>query len=433
MKYKQQLEIYFDKNMKKILSDLDKMISIESVADENSSVKPFGEGSRKVLEQGKAFMKKIGMTVKDFDGYAVRGDFSDGEAPKLAILAHLDTVPAGDLKYWSFPPFKLTVKDDVLYGRGTIDDKGPAVAALWAAKAIRDLKIPVKNFRLIFGGNEENGCEDMAYYEKQEAFPEMVFTPDGSFPVLNCEKGMVHLTFSTPFDDEIIDYIKGGTVVNAIPDKCAVGYGDFDAKIYNGRSAHGSRPENGENAVTKFLSEFDYIDRTPALSALAKLFPHGEYDGSSCGLGFEDKISGKMTCALTQLNTNDGRLVGGIDIRFPIDRTLEEISGIITNALNSAGFVIDDIDGMEPHYVDENSDFVQTLLKVYEEVKGEKGYCIAEGGITYVHNTPGAVAFGAEFPWEENNMHGADEHISLETFKYNLNMYANAICELVGE
>ena len=80
--------------------------------------------------------------------------------------------------------------------------------------------------------------------------------------------------------------------------------------------------------------------------------------------------------------------------------------------------------------VDENSDFVQALLRVYERVKGEKGECIAEGGITYVHNTPGAVAFGAEFPWENNNMHGDDEHISMETFKLNLNMYANAIAEI---
>ena len=85
---------------------------------------------------------------------------------------------------------------------------------------------------------------------------------------------------------------------------------------------------------------------------------------------------------------------------------------------------------MEPHYVDENSEFVQSLLRVYERVKGEKGYCIAEGGITYVHNTEGAVAFGAEFPDEDNHMHGDDEHITMETFRYNLNMYANAIAEI---
>ena len=430
MKYQKILADYFENHMSEILQDLKEIISIKSVADVNSPQKPFGAGSRAALDWGMKFMENIGMSVRDFDGYAVRGDFSDDSKPDLAILAHLDTVPASD--GWSFPPFDLTESDGKLYGRGTIDDKGPAVAALWAAKAIRELNIPVKNFRIIFGGNEEGGCEDMEYYEKQESFPKNVFTPDGSFPVLNCEKGMIHLTFSAEFNDKIIDSINGGTVINAIPDKCVVGFGGYEANIYTGKASHGSRPENGENAITMFLSDSDFAERNSLLGGLKKLFPHGEYNGKSCGLGFSDSVSGEMTCALTMLKTENGRLCGGIDVRFPIDRTLSEISGILKDSLEKAGFEIDSSDGMEPHFVDEKSDFVQTLLKVYENVKGEKGYCIAEGGITYVHNTPGAVAFGAEFPDENNNMHGDDEHISLETFEYNLNMYANAICELQG-
>lgn len=428
MKYKKILSEYFEQHYDEIIFDLKEIISIESVAGEPCENKPFGEGSAKALAWAENFMKKIGMNVRNFDNYAVRGDFSDNNAPTLAVLAHLDTVPAGE--GWHYPPFKLTEDNGVLYGRGTIDDKGPAVAAMWSAKAIRELNIPVKNFRLIFGGNEENGCLDMEHYESCEKFPQMVFTPDGSFPVLNCEKGLIHWNFFSPFDKEIS--IHGGTVINAVPDKCVVSFND-ETVVYKGKSAHGSRPENGDNAITKFLRDSALAEKNPLLKNLKKLFPYGECDGSSCGLGFEDKISGKMTCALTQLNTENGKLVGGIDIRFPIDKKLEDIGKILRVKLENAGFEIEEIDGMQPHYVDENSDFVQTLLKVYENVKGEKGYCIAEGGITYVHNTSGAVAFGAEFPEEENNMHGADEHISEETFKLNLNMYANAICELVGE
>ncbi len=425
--YTQLFKNYFQEHEQEILSDLAEIIAIESIADEQAEVKPFGEGSARALRWGHDFMERLGMSVKNFDNYAVRGDFySEGE-PVLGILAHLDTVPVSS--GWSFPPFELTEKDGVLYGRGTIDDKGPAVAALWAAKAVRELDIPVKNFRIILGGDEENGCKDMEYYEKCEAFPQKVFTPDGSFPVLNCEKGMVHLTFSAPFYDEKLSSIKGGMALNAIPDLCKVVPKAADSyMLYRGKSSHGSRPENGDNAVTKFLSEYNGDNK--ALNALKKLFPHGEYDGKSAGLGFEDKVSGRMTCALTVLEADSDRISGGIDIRFPIDRSYAEISGIITKALKEAGFTIETCEGMEPHYVDENSDFVQTLLGVYERVKGEKGYCIAEGGITYVHSIKGGVAFGAEFPREENNMHGDDEHITLETFRYNLNMYANAIAEV---
>jgi succinyl-diaminopimelate desuccinylase len=429
-KYKREFEEYFDRHMEEILSDLGEIIAIESVADEESEVRPFGEGSARALKWGEDFMKKIGMTTKSFEGYAVRGDFwAEGE-PKLGILAHLDTVPASS--GWSYPPFKLTVDGDNLYGRGTIDDKGPAVAVLWAAKAVRELGIPVKNFRVIFGGDEEGGCKDMEYYESCESFPENVFTPDGSFPVLNCEKGMVHLTFSTEFESGDLSEINGGTVINAIPDCCEVVYANDGERVcFEGKSAHGSRPENGVNAVTEFLENYAVSGKNEKLKALGELFPHGEFNGKSCGLGFSDEVSGEMTCALTVLKTGGGRLRGGVDIRFPIDRTLAEIKGIIVGRLEGAGFEIDSCEGMEPHYVDEGSDFVQTLLRVYEDVKGEEGYCIAEGGITYVHNTPGAVAFGAEFPEEENNMHGDDEHISMETFRYNLNMYANAIAEML--
>ncbi|MBR1739987.1 MAG: M20/M25/M40 family metallo-hydrolase [Ruminococcus sp.] len=425
---KEWLERYFDEHMEEILSDLAEIIAIESIADEESEVKPFGEGSARALAWGERKLAELGMVTKNFDNYVVRGDLRDGEESVLGILAHLDTVPVSS--NWSFPPFELTQKDGVLYGRGTIDDKGPAVAVLWAVRAVKELGLNLKNLRVIFGGDEENGCRDMDYYVNCEKFPKNIFTPDGSFPVLNCEKGMIHLRFSGSFDGSGISSINGGMAVNAIPDRCEVVTGG-ERKVFTGVSAHGSRPENGDNAVTRFLQEYD--GDSGELAALRGLFPHGEYDGASCGLGFEDKVSGKMTCALTVLKLDGGTLSGGIDIRFPIDRSCGEILGIIRPKLEAAGFEVRVAEMKEPHYVDEDSEFVQTLLKVYEEVKGEKGWCIAEGGVTYVHDTPGAVAFGAEFPWEENNMHGDDEHITMETFRLNLNMYANAIAEICGE
>ena len=150
--YQKQFAEYFDKHMEEILRDLDEIISIESVGDINAPVKPFGEGSRKALDWGKAYLEKLGMTTKDFDGYAVHGDFYPEGECKLAVLSHLDTVPAGE--GWSYPPFKLTKADGKLFGRGTIDDKGPSVAVLWAVKAIKELNIPIKkNFRVIMKTN----------------------------------------------------------------------------------------------------------------------------------------------------------------------------------------------------------------------------------------------------------------------------------------
>lgn len=425
-KYKEQISKYYSTHKEMIYKSLSEIVAIDSSFKPcDDPDKPFGEGSAAALAWAQSFARENGFKTRNFDNYAIDIDFDDKE-PVLGILSHLDVVPAGE--GWKSDPFRLKIRDGNIYGRGTIDDKGPSVAVLYAMKCIKELGIPLKKgFRVIMGGDEEQGCKDIEYYQTKQRFPENVFTPDGSFPVLNCEKGMLHLRFSAPFDGGI--EIESPDVLNAIPAKCVVRT-NGESVIFEGKNAHGSRPENGDNAVTKFLSGYSGDDKR--LKALKELFPHGEYDGRSCGMGFKDDISGVMTCALTVLRTQGGRLSGGIDIRFPIDRTLEEISGIITSRLEAAGFEIDECEGMQPHYVDEKGEFVQTLLKVYESVLGQKGSCIAEGGVTYVHNTPGGVAFGAEFEWEQNNMHGADEHISEKTFEINFNMYANAIAEICG-
>ena len=459
--YRQQISEYFDAHFDEILSSLKEIMSIESTFQTPIEGKPFGEGSARALKWGANFGRSLGLKVKNFDNYAISMDFKEGE-PTLGILSHLDVVPAGD--GWTYPPFDCTIDGGNIYGRGAIDDKGPSVAVLYAVKCIKDLGIPIKdNFRIIMGGNEEGGCEDIEYYEKQETFPPNVFTPDGTFPILNCEKGMVHLNFSGGCSIENADGFKvtsinAGTVINAIPDKAFFSckgisadnltslFSELDTgcrietekngselkATISGKSAHGSRPELGINSATALLKLLSTLGCEKA-AALSSIFPHGEHNGKSAGLGFSDEISGDMTCVLTLLDFDGKTISGGIDIRFPIDRTLKEISDIITNALDSVSMKVTDIDGMEPHYVPEDSSFIQSLLEVYEQVKGEKGECIAEGGITYVHNTEGGVAFGAEFPDESNNMHGADEHISIETFKYNLNMYANAIIKICGK
>src|SRR5699024_10557105 len=112
-----------------------------------------------------------------------------GEESQLDILAHLDVVPAGE--GWTVTePFEPVEKDGRLYGRGTADDKGPAVAALYALRAVKELGIPLKKrVRLILGTDEECGSSDIQHYYAVEKEAPMTFSPDGAFPVVNIEKG----------------------------------------------------------------------------------------------------------------------------------------------------------------------------------------------------------------------------------------------------
>jgi len=422
-----EIKHYLEEHREEMIDFLAELVAVRSVQNEPNGEYPFGKKPAKALQRMLRKCEESDFIVENIDNYVGSADY-DNKEPALGILTHLDVVPEGT--GWDSDPYVLRRSEGRLIGRGTCDDKGPAVSALFALKAVSELDIPLRRgVRLIFGTNEENGSADLAYYRTKRNLPPMVFTPDGEYPVINAEKGMIRVYFSAPFDEMSIT---AGKIINAVPEKCIAGYERHVMFLCDGKSAHASTPEKGENAITKFLDEYSREFKNPLLCGLARLFPHGETDGKSCGLGFSDEVSGKMTCVLSMLNTENGRLKGGIDIRFPLDRTLKEISTIICSSLESIGFKIDSCEGTEPHITDENSEFIQSLLRVYERVTGEKGHCIAIGGGTYVHEIEGGVAFGAEFPNEDGNMHSANEFVTEENLLKNAEIMAEAIIEICG-
>ena len=427
-----EIRKYLEAHKQEMIDLLAELVAIPSIQGKAEEGAPFGREPARALEVMLKKCEEAGFKVDNVENYAGSADINDLPA-ELAVLAHLDVVPVGS--GWTTDPFVLRYEPDTdkLVGRGAIDDKGPAVAAFFAARAVKELGLPLKKgIRLIFGTNEENGSADLAYYRKKRELPPMVFTPDGDYPLINAEKGMLRVYFSSDFDDEEILEIQAGTVINAVPQFCTVTMDSDEGEpveaVYEGVSAHASTPEKGENAITQFLDS--YSGENMLLCGLAELFPHGEFNGKNCGLGFRDEISGDMTCVLSMLNTENGRIYGGIDIRFPLDRKKAEIGGIICDALESAGFTVDSCEGVEPHCTDENSTFVQTLLKTYERVTGDKGRCIAIGGGTYVHEIEGGVAFGAEFPNEDGHMHSPDEFITVANLLKNAEIMAESIAEL---
>ena len=145
-------------------------IRTPSVKGEAESGAPFGRDVRKMLDRAMADAKSLGFAVRDFDGYACDITLGDAEE-KIAVLGHLDVVPVGD--GWTKPPFDAVIENGRMYGRGTNDDKGPSLAALFAMKAVRDAGIPLKkSIRMILGCDEESGWEDMEYYGAREKIPE---------------------------------------------------------------------------------------------------------------------------------------------------------------------------------------------------------------------------------------------------------------------
>ena len=143
-----------------------------------------------------------------------------------------------------------------------------------------------------------------------------------------------------------------------------------------------------------------------------------------------DEVSGALTLSLDILKTEDGVLTGTFDSRVPLCSTKENTAFKVRDVLKNNGFELSDTEMVPVHYVDKNSDFIKTLLNAYETFTGEKGYCEAIGGGTYVHEIEGGVAFGAIMPQTDTNMHGADEFMPLSELVNAAKIFTLAIIEL---
>lgn len=429
-----------------MLQTLDELVSIPSVKGVSKKDMPFGEDCAKVLDKMLSIADDMGFTTKNFQNYVGTIRYNSKE-DTLGILCHLDVVPV-TAKNWNYPPFKATLSNGNIFGRGTIDDKGPAVSVLYAMKSIKDMGIKLaNNVRFIVGCDEENGSSDLEYYSTCESMPPNVFTPDGSYPCINIEKGMIRLSFKAKYDGSIVKGLNGGTVINGVPAECYIVTdsvlpesdnvsiesvdGGYKVK-YTGLSGHASTPELANNGITGLFEYLSKYDTSKVIHAINSMFPHGDYNGRGLGIFTEDTVSGKVTCVLSMISMQDDYICGKVDIRFPINTTKEDIIRVANDTMHSHGIELEVLMAENPHHTNEDSDFIKTLLNIYAQETGNTPYCKAIGGGTYVHNIDGGVAFGAEFPDDENNMHGDDEHISLDSLILNTKMFARAIIEVCG-
>ena len=151
---------------KDMLQDLADLVKYNSEQGEARPGQPFGEGPAGVLTEALKMAERMGFETRNLDNYCGYAQIGSGKEI-VGIAAHLDVVPAGE--GWDTDPFCLTRKGDTVYGRGVSDDKGAAVASLYALKLIKESGVPLnKRIRLIFGCNEETGSRCMEHYNQVE-------------------------------------------------------------------------------------------------------------------------------------------------------------------------------------------------------------------------------------------------------------------------
>lgn len=465
--YKEKIEAYMDAHRQELIEDVCELCRINSEKMPAEDDMPYGPGAAECLDAALDMAEGYEFETQDYDGYVGVVDF-DSELPRqLDILAHLDVVPAGE--GWTVTePFEPVVKDGRLYGRGTADDKGPAVAALYAMRAVKELGIPLKkNVRLILGTDEECGSSDIQHYYAVEKEAPMTFSPDAHYPVVTVEKGRLPGCFSAAFasSDALprLVELKGGTKTNVVPGKAtavveglelaAVETAAKSVTEYTGvefqlacdgalctitavgKGAHASTPQEGNNAITALLElllalPLAACPQVDALKKAAALMPHGDVNGTHLGIDMQDEVSGRLTLAFSMLTVTADSLAGEFDSRVPVCGNEENVLAAAKAKMAELGVTLHN-DTMTPsHMVDNDSEFVQTLLRAYERYTGLEGKCLAIGGGTYVHSLKNGVAFGAAMPGTDNKMHGADEFAVVDELLVGAKMFAQVIVDL---
>ena len=452
----EQVNRLIDSYREEFIGMLQRWIRTPSVKGGAEDGAPFGRDVRRMLDTAMEDAKKLGFAVRDFDGYACDVTLGDAEE-KIAVLGHLDVVPVGD--GWTKPPFDGLVENGRIYGRGTNDDKGPSLAALFAMKAVREAGIPMKKgVRLILGCDEESGWEDMEYYGAHERIPDVGFSPDACFPLINTEKGMVVLELRAPAAETGLRILEmaTGDRINVIPGECRAlveGGAELAGKVRayaertglpyaaevteqgvrltaTGIPGHSAYPEGKRNAIGMLLLLLRELGAEGPVAVLAEAVGM-EHDGKSLGCACRDEVSKELTCNMGILRLQDGEWFGTLDFRCPVTADQEKLKEAA--AAHLPGFVIETETQKPPHHVPADSELVKSLLAAYEEETGLKGEPMSTGGGTYAKVLKQGVAFGALFPDEEDLAHQADEYETIDRLMLAMKIYANALIRLACE
>jgi len=431
------------------------LIQIPSVKEADlGEGKPFGEPIAQALEYTLAKGRELGFKTENFSGYAGHIEYGDG-SETLGILCHLDVVPAGE--GWSVGPYSGEIRDERLYGRGTIDNKGPAVAVLYALAALKEQGWkPKRRIRIILGTDEESGWGCMDHYMKVADKPDIGFAPDAEFPVINNEKGilMVELggKIESPQGITLLE-IRGGNRPNMVPDRCVLRLRGVEeeklssicAKIgaqmditqdseglnleFKGVSAHGSMPETGDNAISYALALLNQLGFKQGIIGFLYEQIGFNHDGRGLNIEFRDAESGPLTANMGIISMEADNVKVVLDIRYPVSFNESQVLEGIRSALPDNVSLISR-GGKAPLHVGADSELIRILQWVYEKHTGEDAKLISIGGGTYARALDNAVAFGPVFPGQPELAHQKDEYIAISHLVKLMEIYKDAISML---
>ncbi|MDV3427291.1 MAG: Sapep family Mn(2+)-dependent dipeptidase [Bacillota bacterium] len=442
------LNIKMENYREDLIRDIKRLVAINSVIDKPEPDAPFGIGIKRTLEECIDIAKSLGFkTYMDPEGYYGYADIGQGDT-LFAVLGHLDVVPADDAENWVSHPFQPALIGDKLYGRGTQDDKGPLLAAMYGMKALLDRNINInKRVRFIFGTDEETLWRGINKYMEKEEKPSFGFSPDSMFPLIHAEKGLLQLKLIGKGNKNI--EIHAGSAFNAVPDKASFKTEDiekakriiikhnFEYKVERdtitlfGKASHAAKPENGINAISRLSIVLDELGLESSSIKFISRVINETYNGDNIVGNWED-VSGKLTLNVGKLDITPDEEVISIDVRIPVTYKKEDFAKKLSDKAEKYNLEYKEFDYLHSIYVPIENELVKKLRKVIEEQTDLESTPLTSGGATYARAMENCVAFGAVFPGKPKTEHQTNEYIDVNDLMKSAEIYAHAIYELLN-
>lgn len=467
----EQLNNLIDQWRDDILTNTQKLIAIDSeYGVDGGPGQPFGSQIAIALDAVLDLAAEMGFATRNVDGYMGEIDMGNpARGKKIGMIAHIDVVPAGD--GWDYPPFAGQVVEGKLYGRGSADDKGPLVAALYAMKAIKESGLPCSNHaRYLIGTDEESGFRCIKYYLTKEEQPWGGFSPDGEFPVIYGEKGTYRFKCDQQWpaaassqDRFTIIEVKGGTRMNVVPEYASATLNGSDS-LYTlaeqslasnnpegrlslrrggqnlfikaqGIGTHSATPWFGLSANNLLLNFLRRLPLSPPLAenylhSLADLFADGNL-GEAAGLACDIKDFGPLTISLGILEVGPEGGSASFDMRYPNLDQRDELWGNIVRAFARRQLPVELLQDKPGLLVPRDSFLIQVLLQAYQQTSGRSESPVTIGGGTYCRAMKNFVAYGPLFPGKRELAHERNEYILVDDLILCAKIYAQALYNLM--
>ncbi|RWR27356.1 M20 family peptidase [Sinirhodobacter populi] len=465
--------IWFEDHRAEFVADLLAWVAVPSVSEASQAQpgKPFGPEVARIFDLVTARARELGFRTETHDGYAISVLWGDA-SEEIGLVSHLDVVPAGE--NWTFEPYAPFERDGFVVGRGASDNKGPALVDLYLLRALRDLGLrPRRTIRIVYGGAEETGMEDMEHYARHYPIPEVSIISDGGFPVNYAQKGGLNLSLHVPAGP-VLSGFRAGVAENAVPATAAIRLpqayetvrqalaqlpADLAAVLTvaeadgatvltaRGQSGHAAFPENTRNAIPLLLRALigaGLVEGRDLQAAQVVAGILADPWGEGAGTAREDETTGRLTQNGGIVVPADDGFDLSIDIRYPISADAAELVEVLTQALRPVGGSVRVTRHAAPMHIDRDSDLVRLLQDTFDTLAQTKTEPFAMGGGTHARVFPKSVTFGPGFgrnpdlsfrgesvtvhpafvPEVHGAAHGPDEFVSLENLKRALGVYA---------